>query len=528
MKKIFFLTLITTLLLTSCDDSTDGLGGSLTDVADNVEFYTNEFNVSSTSVKGTSLGDINARSNYAYLGKMYDSETDSYITANFMTQVIPLSNQFLNSYNPVSMFASIDSIVVYDDEGTLLPIGKDLSDEVRQKKMQYLKADSCYLTFYVADFDGDSTAQMSLAVKELSQPYVESKDYSISFNPEAEGMIRTDAGAVNALRTYSIKNMVVEGTAKTTKHSHYISIPLNKPYTGRDGNTYPNYGTYLMKQYLDESAAYHSGYNNQVTFLKQVCPGFYLKHIGGEGALSNITATSLTVYYRVSYPASQDPTAIHNVQALLTGTEESIQHSTITDSSVDDLVSAANSSGAYTYIKSPNAIYTQLTFDVASIMKDHEDDSLSTVRIFLPNLDNLRDGDYAQSPPATLLMVHADSLSRFFSEKQVSDYKTSYLATYSSSVGGYTFNNISSLVTKMYREWQKSGKTIEEYSTDEQTQNWNKVYLVPVETTYTTITTSSVLTKVSHSMALESSRLKMGTTDNGAIKASVIYTRYKQ
>ncbi|MBQ9560779.1 MAG: DUF4270 domain-containing protein [Prevotella sp.] len=528
MKKIFFLILITTFMLASCDDSTEGLGGTLTDISDNVEFSTNEFNLSSASVKGASLSDISARSSYAYLGKMYDGETQSYLTADFMTQVIPLSNQFLTSYNATSIFPDIDSVMVYDDAGTLLPIGKNLSEDVRAEKMKYLKADSCYLTLYIADFKGDSTAQMSVNVKELSQPYVESKDYPITFNPETEGMIRTDAGSINALRTYSIKNMVAEGTSTSSSHSHYVTIPLNKEYTGRDGVTYSNYGTYIMKQYLDESAAYHNGFNTQVTFLKNVCPGFYLKHIGGEGAIASVTATSLTVYYRMKYPSSAKPDSIHKVQALLTGTEESIQHSTISDSSIDNLVSSANSSDSYTYVKSPDAIYTQLTIDVNAIMQDHENDSLSTVRIFLPCVNNTYSGDYATTPPATLLLLPNDSIKNFFDKKQVSNSRTSYLATYSSTTNGYTFNNIASLVTAMYHKWKESGKTIDEYSADEQTKDWNKVLLVPVETTYSTISNSSVLTKVSHSMEMESTRLKKGTADNGAVKASVIYTKYKQ
>ena len=525
MKKIFFLTLITTLLLASCDDSTYGLGGSLTDVSDNVDYFTNEINVTSTSVKGTSISEISARSNYAFLGKMYDQETQAYITSDFMTQVIPLTNQFRDAYNSIPMIPAIDSIMVYDDAGTLLPIGKNLSDEVRAQKLKYLKADSCYLTLFVVDFDGDSLAQMSVNVKELSTPFVESKEYPITFNPETEGMVRTDAGSINALRTYSIKNMVVEGTSPSKTHSHYITIPLNKEYTGRDGVTYSNYGTYITKQYLDENAAYNSGFNTQVTFLKKVCPGFYLKHIGGEGAMSSITATSLTTYYRMKYPSSAKPDSVHRVQVMFSGTEESIQHSTITDSSVDDLIANAES---YTYVKSPDAIYTQLTLDVNSIMKDHENDSLSTVRIFLPCVNNTYTGKYAQEPPTTLLLVHNDSIQNFFSKKQVSDSRMSYLADYSSTTNGYTFTNISSLVTKMYQKWKESGKTIEEYSADEQTKNWNKVLLVPVETTYSTINNSSILTKVSHSMEMESTRLKKGTADNGAIKASVIYTRYKQ
>ena len=59
--------------------------------------------------------------------------------------------------------------------------------------------------------------------------------------------------------------------------------------------------------------------------------------------------------------------------------------------------------------------------------------------------------------------------------------------------------------------------------------NWNKVTLIPVETSYSTVsTTASVLTKVTHTMAFNSTKLKKGETDSDNIKISVIYSKYKE
>lgn len=537
MKRFLFFISSIIILLVSCDDTTDGLGGTLTDISDNVSVAADEYYVQTESVSGSDLGDIDARSSYAYLGKIFDKETSSYITADLMTQVVPMTNQFLNAYNAARIFPGIDSIYVCDDDGNALPCGKELTDAEREEKLKYLKADSCYLTFYVADFKGDSLAQMSVNVRELSQPYLESEDYSIDFNPETEGMVRpeTDGGAINVTRTYSIKNMVAEGLGTSSSHSHYITTPLNRKYTGRDGVDYSNYGTYIMKQYLDADATFHKGYNSHVLFLKNVCPGFYLKHIGGEGAMSKVTATTLTIYYRMTYPSSSTPETVHDVQAVFSGTEESIQHSTISDTGTDYLISKSNVDGnSYTYVKSPNAIYTQLSIDVEKIMQGHEGDSLSTVRIFIPRLNDETDGEYSFSPPTYLMLLPVDSVKTFFEKKKVTDSRTSYLGTYSSAVNGYIFGNISSLVTRMYQGWQESGKTAAEYSADEESKNWNKMVLIPVEVTTSTISNSSVITKVSHSMELESTRLRRGLkadADDGideskAIKASVIYSKY--
>ena len=516
-------------MLISCDDSTDGLGGSLTDISDNLEYFTRESFVTSETVNGLSLDEISARSSFTYLGRMFDKETKSYVTADFMSQIIPMNNAYLQSYNAVRLFPALDSIVVFNDNGDMLPNGKDLPSDVLEEKMKYLKADSCVLTFYISGFEGDSTAQMSLNVKELAKPYVESAEYAISFDPEKNGYIRNEDGAVNTIRTYSIKNMVAEGRTKTGRH--YVSIPLNGKYKGRDGVEYSNLGTYLMKQYLDDDADYHKGYNNQVAFLEQLLPGFYLKHIAGEGAMAKISATSLITYYRIWSSVTETE---RNVTAIFSGTEESIQHSLLSDTKNAELVTTANESD-YTLLRSPNGIYTELTFNVKEIMEDHENDSVSTVRVFLPTRNDKTEGEYNFDVPETLLLLRSDSIYKFFGEKQLANATSSFLTTFSTSTYGYTFANISPIIVKMYKEWKASGMSYEEYCNDPEHANWNKVLIVPVETSYSTINSASRLTKVSHSMAYASTRMRRGikkSTDDGVsdtqgIKASIVYSRYK-
>jgi hypothetical protein len=530
MKRLLFFTFVIASLLISCDDTTDGLGGSVTDISDNLEFFTRESYVTTETVNGTDCDDISARSSFTYLGSMFDRETKSYVTADFMTQVIPMNNAYLKSYSPVRLFPAIDSIVVYNDKGERLPNGKDLPEEVLEEKMKYLKADSCVLTFYVNEFEGDSTAQMSLNVKELKKPYVEDLDYAITFDPEKEGYVRTEEGAINVIRTYAIKNMVAEGRKNTGKH--YISIPLNKTYKGRDGEEYSNIGTYLMKQYLDDDAEYHYGYNSQVAFLNNVLPGLYLKHIAGEGAMAKITASSLIVYYRMWSSATESE---YGVSAVLSGTEESIQHSLLSDSKNEKLVEEANASDTYSFLRSPNGIFTELTIDVDAIMKDHESDSLSTVRLFMPSINDKTEGKYNFDVPETVLMVCTDSIGKFFTENKIANARTSFLANFSYSTNGYTFGNISKLITDMYKKWKASGKSIEDYSSDPETRNWNKVLIVPVETSYSSVSSTTTLTKVSHSMAYSSTRMRRGVkksaddgiSDDKGIKLSVIYSRYK-
>lgn len=511
MKRFFLFSIIALLFITSCDDNTDTLGGSLTDITDNIESYAKEFNVETDTWQADS---ICARSAFAYLGKMQDTETGSYITANYMTQL-----RLQPYYVP---FYGIDSLIVLNENKDTLKYGKTLTEAERNEKIWQVKADSCHLTLYVSSFTGDSTAQMKLAAHEMKKPYDESEEYSISYDPRKYDYLRDEKGSIHAQLSYAIKNNTTTGSTGTT---HYITIPLNQPYTNKiredKDSTFNNFGSYLMYQYYNENAIYHKGFKSPYNFMHYLCPGFYLEHISGMGAISSITATTLSISYKTQ---NLDKNIPFVSECLISGTEESIQHSTITENNFLSTLTEAEKN-AYTYVKSPAGIYTRMKFDVMGIMEGHDKDSLSTARIFLPCLNKVNTSDYVQSPPANLLMVQADSIYTFFDNKKLADYRTTFLASYSSGTNGYTFNNISTLIIKMYLDWKESGMSIEEYTS--KYPNWNVVSLVPVETSYSSIGTSSILSKVSHSMTLESTRLPRGTKENGTIKMGVIYSKYE-
>ena len=142
-------------------------------------------------------------------------------------------------------------------------------------------------------------------------------------------------------------------------------------------------------------------------------------------------------------------------------------------------------------------------------------------------------------------------MNNFFNNKKVADSRTAYLATYSSTTNGYTFANISALVTKTYSVLNDTINSVlkakkaelgtnsltsemiktikrevaDKYMADHPT--WNKVTLIPVETTYSTLSSgSSILTKVAYDMSLSSTRLQKGSQSNDNIIVSVIYSKF--
>ena len=139
--------------------------------------------------------------------------------------------------------------------------------------------------------------------------------------------------------------------------------------------------------------------------------------------------------------------------------------------------------------------------------------------------------DYELPIPQTLLILPVDEYSTFFENKEVADYRKSFLTTYDSSTNGYKFGNIASMLTYMSNK-KKSYMTAHPGTTDAEYErlfpDWNKAIIIPVEINYTTVSGQSVLTRVTHDMSLTSTRLVSGSTKDSNIKMSVIYSTFKK
>ena len=492
MKYTYYLLLILLAITVSCDDTTDTLGMTLTDDYDVVNFEATDYSVATNS---TIASDVVSRTKYGYLGKIKDLESGGYVTCNYMTQFRVMRE---NEFPPLD--------TLYID-----PKQYDASIE----KYKQIKADSCVFVLYITSYTGDSLALMKVYTNELSVPFEEGKTYTTDFDPEAEGMIRTDAGSVHSQMSYTVSNRIYSDAERSSStFQNRINISLNDPYTDKWGNTYNNYGTYLLRNYYDPSHA--DSYKNTYSFIHDICPGFYLKHEGGLGSVAKINKSQVIVYYQGHITAD----SIGTLYSAFAGTEEVIQKSYIIQdkNKINEMIEDESC----TYVKSPAGIFTEITLPVDDIMSGHEEDSLNTARLFLPRLNNDVYDNSMYSIPTTLLLLPTDSVKSFFADKNVADYRSSYLSTYSSSTNGYTFGNISSLISKLYA--YKNSKT---KNGEELPETWNKVTIIPVETSYTTESTSSVLTKVTHNMNFASTKFKKGTEDSKDIKINVIYSKFK-
>lgn len=462
------------LALSACDDTTDEIGTSLINNLDHLEISADTFKVETSSFIAESVLMRNATN---YLGRIRDPETNTYITANFMSQ-----------------FHTIDDLDMPAIENMV------------NKKDGKVVADSCEIRLFYTDFYGDTLTTMKLTAYELEKPLPESVKYYSDFDIEKSGYIREDGIRVN--KSYTLTDMNTTNRS-STYYTPNVRILLNDEYTDLDGNTYDNYGTYILRAIYEHPEYFKNSYN----FVNNVVPGFYFKMQSGLGAMAYIHVSQLNVYF----------TYLDNGEevrgtASFAGTEEVLNLTHI----INDrpAIEKLASDNTCTYLKTPAGIFTEITLPVEEIVQSHENDTINTAKITLTRINNTTTSDYALEVPQTLLLIPRDSLYSFFEHKNVANYKTSYLATYNSTYNNYTFNNIGSLVKEMSRTKELG----------EATENWNKVIVVPVTASYSTAsyTTASELTKVVHDMSLASTKLVGGSSNpNGDITISVIYSKFK-
>lgn len=493
MKILRLLTVLVIAALTfaACDDTTEGIGGSITNKIDNINISNSAFNVTTKSIVADS---VLSRNNTGLIGKMKDPETGNYVKGDYMTQLSVLPT------------FSVDTL-----------------DYIKQANNGSIEADSCYLLVSYNASYGDTIAPMKVTAYEMTRPMAENKEYYSNYDAFKEGCVNENnqhwSSNYNLSNTSDVKN---------------FKIYLNKKYT-KDGKTYKNYGSYIMQTYAEHPEYFKTNYK----FLHNVCPGFYIKNVGGTGNMAKIWNTELIFYWTrhktiKAKDGVTDSTAVSIGYNRFDGTEEVLQLNKI-ENDTENMKKLASQQN-WTYLKSPAGIFTEVTLPIEDIMRGHEKDTLNTATISFPRLNADEDNAYNFATPSTILMVQKDSLQSFFEKSKLADNRTSYTASYSSTgsyKNAYTFQNIANLISAMYKNKaegeKKNAKWMDEHP------NWNKVVLVPVNVITTTQGYTTVISKINHDMSLASTRLKRGliTTDSNGketspIQIKVIYSKFKE
>jgi hypothetical protein len=463
-----------TAAISSCSEDTSTLGYSLTSDVDRFTIETDTFDITTRSI---AAGSVLSRNAYSYLGRIKDPETGTYIKCDYTMQFSLLESE-VNS-----LFKSSESIFGRDENNQ--PI-----------------VDSCNVHILINTYQGDSLTAMKLALMELNKPMKSTDAIYTDYDPEAAGIVRTDVGAVRSEKVYSASDLTLSDSMRnvyrTGKYFAYVKVPLNKEYIDKDGKKYNNYGTYIMRKYY-ENTSYFKNFNS---FIRNVCPGFYIKSTDGQGIIIEVAFTQLNIYYRYK---SDD--VVYSASCSLNSTDEVLKatHISYDKTGIDKLVE----NDTCTYLKTPAGIYTEVTLPIDDIKKGHENDTITSAKVTFTRMRPRSDlSEVILEEPTQVLLIEKDSLKSFFEDNGTPDNMKAYLATYNSNQKTYSFNNLSYMINRMYA---RKG----------QSENWNKAVLIPVEVQSNSSSTAS---GIANEMNVNSIRLVGGAANRHApIRMSVIY-----
>ena len=463
-----------TAAISSCSEDTSTLGYSLTSDVDRFTIETDTFDITTRSI---AAGSVLSRNAYSYLGRIKDPETGTYIKCDYTMQFSLLESE-VNS-----LFKSSESIFGRDENNQ--PI-----------------VDSCNVHILINTYQGDSLTAMKLALMELNKPMKSTDAIYTDYDPEAAGIVRTDVGAVRSEKVYSASDLTLSDSMRnvyrTGKYFAYVKVPLNKEYIDKDGKKYNNYGTYIMRKYY-ENTSYFKNFNS---FIRNVCPGFYIKSTDGQGIIIEVAFTQLKIYYR--YKADD---VVYSASCSLNSTDEVLKatHISYDKTGIDKLVE----NDTCTYLKTPAGIYTEVTLPIDDIKKGHENDTITSAKVTFTRMRPRSDlSEVILEEPTQVLLIEKDSLKSFFEDNGTPDNMKAYLATYNSNQKTYSFNNLSYMINRMYA---RKG----------QSENWNKAVLIPVEVQSNSSSTAS---GIANEMNVNSIRLVGGAANRHApIRMSVIY-----
>lgn len=468
MKKFLFV-IITTLLLTACDENTLELGTSIVPTIDEVDVAADTFNITSKTLK---VDSILARTGTGYLGCFRDPESKAYITQNFLSQIHMLEDIRLDSIENM-----------YKEDGKVI-------------------ADSCFVRLYIDSFYGDSLNQMKMTCYEMGKPLEENVKFYSNFDIEKSSSEYIRKDGIKVDRVWTIDDLTLSDSIRSQAFGRFILTSLNNEYKDKNGNVYNNYGTYLLRMYYEHPEYYKNSYE----FIHNVCPGFYFKTTNGIGTIAKIKLSDINIYYRYHRADT-----LQNRAIIFYGTNEVKQFTNVQND--EKRLNEMVNDNSCTYLKTPAGLITEITFPVEKIFDGHENDSINVAEFTLSRYNNTVDSKYSLTAPSTIMLIQKDSLKNFFEGSKIIDGETSFLAATSASKNTYTFNDVSSLLTIM-RQAKQNGTASSE---------WNKAVLVPVVVTYNT---SEVITNVRHEMDMHSVKLVGGDENShDPIRMKVIFSK---
>lgn len=477
------------LLLTSCDDTTDTLGTSVMPEHEALLTQTKTYKMDSHTQK---MDSILGSTSTCYLGSVVDPETRAKTTCNFLAQFHLSENYTLPKR---------DRLILDDNHEIVI--------------------DSCDIRIYFDNYYGDSLTTMKLLVQELDTTKVMEEGTNYYTNIKPSEFLNTETSQKVSM-TYAVKDLM-RPNAENEGTSYYRSIRVPLPKT---------YGKFLFDKYYQHPEYYKNSY----MFIHHVCPGFSFEISGGVGSMIKTVITTLNVYFRYHTQTEAGNDTIVDALQQMAATEEVLQNTQIENKLPSSML---DSSSDYTYIKSPAGLYTEITLPMDAVLAgEHYNDTINSASFSVRCFNDKTHNIYDLSAPPTILMIRKDEQYSFFEKSKLTSAQA-YISNHNQMTNAYTFNNISQLIKLLKHERDAACGVLPTDTEDErkakyapweaQNPNWNKVILLPVHPEYSKSnsgynTTTQTLMRIHNEFGMHSTKLQGGAQ---SIDLSVIYSRFQ-
>lgn len=361
-----------------------------------------------------------------------------------------------------------------------------------------VKIDSVQVLMYINSYTGDSKSPLGISVYEVNNPLAQ--NFYTNMNPKKY----CDMTKLLGQKTVIPKELSVYTDSYTSTSLKYTRINLD---------------TLLAKRFIQEWKRDSTTFQNSNKF-KEFFRGMYFTSTLGSSCLLNLGATFFEINYKFkgrNYDNTKD--SIKAAIFRLSVTEEVIQMNHIENDTPSDLLGY---NGQKAYIKSPAGLCTELSIPLKRIMNNIGTGKTINSALFNP-LGYSEDETASNLPrSSTLLLVNKDSIGNFFQNKGLTDSKTSFIVSRTSSGNVYSFGNIAVLLNHYITYY----KDMDESKIPE-----NLIYyLVPVTigTTYNSTTGAYMTTGIYNQLSPSSAILRADTSSiTSNMYIPIVYSNYQ-
>ncbi|MBR4792953.1 MAG: DUF4270 domain-containing protein [Bacteroidaceae bacterium] len=469
--------LLAVLFLISCDEDTSGLGSTLTPQGDVITVKNDSCFATSRTIKAAdSLIIMTSQCN---LGRFTEEVSGAKFEASYMTQ--------LNCMENLTFADSVYGIGDHDFPQWFI-------DTIGDQKPYYAN-----LVLYYSGFFGDPANPVKIEVFPLDKML----DPNTRYYPDTNPSDFCDLSQPLASITVSGQNMQNSDSIRSLSgYIPSITIPLPDSIAKN-----------ILESYFDPERRHY--FADARSFMENLYKGFYIRCSQGDGSMFYINRTILGINFKFIGLDDDDEPSYESRMAEFQGNSEVLQLNCLKWTGLETEI-ADNSC---TWIRSPFGILTEITLPIDEMRSDEY--VLNSAQLRLSSAVT-PSSEYKPSVPSVLLLIRKDKMQDFFAKNNTTDKTESFVATYSSKYGTYSFDNIAAMVEKIYSdraEWiEENGGDNAAY--EQACPDWNKVVLIPVKANL-----NSLSSAISYGVDITMHQVKLLGGDT-PIKIKTIRTKF--